>query len=72
MPSFVINKNPQQNGDHEVHNASDPCQNMPMPSNQIDLGFHPTCREAVASAKQRWPGNRINGCYWCANDCHTT
>jgi hypothetical protein len=45
---------------------------MPQPASQIDLGFHPSCHGAVATAKQRWPGNRINGCYYCCPACHTT
>lgn len=71
MPAFIVNSNPQPNGDHEVHNTSTGCIYMPSPSNQIDLGFLPTCQSAVADAKRRWPGHRINGCYYCANACHT-
>ena len=72
MPHFVINKNPQDNGDHEVHNLDAPCNYMPNPENQISLGGHPSCKEAVALARSNWPDNRINGCYWCANLCHTS
>lgn len=72
MPIFVINKNQQQNGDHEVHNKSTGCIFMPDATSQIDLGYYASCREAVAQAKQQWPGNRINGCYYCCNECHTS
>ncbi len=72
MPRFVINRNEQDNGDHEVHNLDYPCQNMPYPENQIDLGYHMTCHTAVDLARGKWPGKRINGCFWCANACHTT
>lgn len=72
MPIFVINKNQQQNGDHEVHNKTNGCAFMPEPANQIDLGYHASCRQAVAQAKQQWPTNRINGCYYCSNECHTS
>jgi len=72
MPRFVINKKPQANGDHEVHNASTGCSYMPLPENQIDLGTHSTCHGAVAQAKRQWPDSRINGCYYCCNECHTT
>lgn len=34
------------------------------------MSAHPSCREAVAAAKQYY--NDSNGCYYCANDCHTT
>ena len=72
MQHFVINQNAQSNGDHEVHNVSTGCAHMPKAENQIDLGYHASCREAVAHAKQKWPGNRINGCYYCCNACHTS
>lgn len=72
MPRFVINVNAQSNGDHEVHNATAGCSYMPAPENQVDLGLHATCHGAVAEAKSRWPGARINGCFYCARACHTT
>lgn len=72
MPKFVINKNAQNNGDHEVHNATTGCQYMPSAGSQIDLGFHPDCRGAVAVAKKTWPTERINGCYYCCRPCHTS
>ena len=72
MQRFIINKNQQANGDHEVHNATTGCSYMPNPENRIDLGYHASCHGAVAEAKRRWPGNRINGCYYCANACHTS
>lgn len=72
MPVFVINKNAQENGDHEVHNASTGCSYMPNPQNQIDLGTHTNCHGAVAEAKSRWPDHRINGCYYCCRECHTS
>lgn len=72
MPAFIINKNAQSNGDHEVHNTSTGCHYMPRPENQIDLGNHPTCHGAVTLAKRQWPNARINGCYYCCNACHTT
>lgn len=72
MPKFIINKNSQQNGDHEIHNATNGCSYMPSPENQIDLGVHATCYEAVVLAKQKWPKNRINGCYYCCYSCHTS
>lgn len=72
MPRFIINKNAQPNGDHEVHNLTDGCAYMPNPENQIDLGYHSNCYGAVAKAKQEWPNARINGCYYCCNECHTS
>lgn len=72
MYKFIINKNQQANGDHEVHNATTGCSYMPNRENQIDLGYHVSCHGAVAEANRRWPGSRINGCYYCANACHTS
>jgi hypothetical protein len=72
MAKFIINRNAQSNGDHEVHNATTGCSFMPAPENQIDLGVHVSCHGAVSLAKQKWPDNRINGCYYCCNACHTT
>lgn len=72
MPQFIINSNAQANGDHEVHNSSSGCNYMPRPENQVNLGSHNSCKEAVASAKKQWPQHRINGCYYCCNPCHTS
>jgi hypothetical protein len=72
MPIFILNKNQQSNGDHEVHNASTGCKYMPRPENQIELGQHLSCHGAVAYARQKWRDARINGCYYCSNPCHTT
>lgn len=72
MSIFVINKNAQTNGDHEVHNATTGCSFMPNSESQINLGAHASCHGAVAEAKNRWPGHRINGCYYCCRSCHTS
>lgn len=72
MPHFIVNRNAQDNGDHEVHNKTTGCNYMPEPQNQVDLGQHDSCHGAVAYAKRRWPQARVNGCYWCANACHTS
>ena len=70
MQSFIINKNQQANGDHEVHNATTGCIHMPNVENQVNLGYHASCKEAVAKAKQQWPNNRIDGCFYCCPACH--
>lgn len=72
MRFFVLNKTQQANGDHEVHDLTGGCQYMPAPYNQINLGQHQSCISAVALAKQQFPQSRINGCYYCCNNCHTT
>lgn len=72
MQRFIINKIQQANGDHEIHNATTGCSYMPKLENQVDLGYYASCHGAVAEAKRRWPGHRIDGCYYCANACHTS
>lgn len=53
MPRFIINKNAQSNGDHEVHNATTGCAYMPNTENQIDLGSHTDCHGAVSLRQTR-------------------
>lgn len=72
MPSYIVNKNKQANGDNEVHvtpQQHSSCS-YPAPANQVALGWFPSCHGAVAEAKSR--GYNANGCYWCAKDCHTS
>jgi hypothetical protein len=67
MPHFCCNKNAQTNGDHEVH--QDDCRWIPEPHNQINLGYHATCKTAVLQAKAFDP--RADGCKYCSPECHT-
>ncbi len=71
MPNFYVNKNTQANGDNEVHRTDG--QNCPTPAetwNRVDLGLHSDCHGAVNAAKRM--GYNANGCYYCANACHTS
>ena len=43
MAKFIINKNQQSNGDHEIHNATHGCSYMPNPKNQEEIGYYNTC-----------------------------
>ncbi|RRJ97823.1 hypothetical protein Ga0100231_005025 [Opitutaceae bacterium TAV4] len=72
MYRFILNNNMQPNGDYEVHNVTTGCLHLPNLQNQIDLSFHPNCQSAVAEAKRRYPQLRIDGCYYCCPDCHTS
>ena len=72
MPNYIINKNQQANGDHEIHNTTSGCSFMPNAENQVSLGAHLTCYSAVVYAKTQWSNERINGCYYCCNPCHTS
>lgn len=70
MPNFIVNKNSQSNGDHEVHNTTSGCDYMPAKANQKDLGWHLSCDGAVIEAKKTY--SQSNGCAYCCPVCHTT
>ena len=65
MSDYYVNKDAQANGDHEVHREG--CSYMP--SNKIYLGAFNNCEDAVKAAKGYY--SQVNGCYYCANACHT-
>jgi hypothetical protein len=65
MSNYYVNKNAQDNGDHEVHIQG--CEYMPR--DPIYLGRCIGCEEAVKKAKQIY--NQVNGCYYCCEECHT-
>ena len=68
MAAYYVNSNAQDNGDHEVHTPG--CEHFPEPQNRVYLGDFTNCADAVREAKKRYP--QSNGCYYCANPCHTT
>lgn len=65
---YYVNKNAQDNGDHEVHELT--CAHGPEDANRLYLGDFSTCLPAVAEARKIYP--RSNGCYYCSNPCHTS
>ncbi|MCA0374486.1 MAG: hypothetical protein LCH84_02380 [Gemmatimonadetes bacterium] len=71
MSRFIINKNVQPSGEYEVHNLTSGCGAMPLPQNQIDLGWHSSCHGALAQARMSWPQAVIDGCAFCCPSCHT-
>ncbi|GAB3003335.1 hypothetical protein GCM10010960_15160 [Arenimonas maotaiensis] len=71
MHRFVISTRTQFNDEHEVHNITIGCPYMPPESHRLDLGAHPHCQSALAEARRNWPPRRINGCRWCARECHS-
>lgn len=71
MPNFCLNKNAQPTGEHEVHNVDAGTHCLPNPENRIPLGSHLTCHAAVAEARRIYPNTEIDGCKFCATDCHT-
>jgi len=66
MPSYIVNRNSQPNGDHEVHKLS--CTRLPDPANRMPLGEHASCSTAVAKAKKTYP--TADGCAYCSPACH--
>ena len=68
MASYYVNKNEQQNGDHEVHTTG--CSWLPNAENRIYLGEFGSCSSAVTEARKYYL--QVNGCYFCSNDCHTS
>ena len=68
MAKYYVNKNAQDNGDHEVHESG--CSFMPEPENRIYLGDFTSCAPAVEEAKKYY--QQSNGCYFCAEACHTS
>lgn len=71
MATYCVNREKQANGDHEVHDVASTKGCLPQTSNRVDLGWHATCSQAVAEAKRRGYYS-ANGCFYCANPCHTT
>ena len=65
MAKYYVNQNAQSNGDHEVH--KDGCSYMPVYKKY--LGDFSNCKDAVKEAKKTY--NKADGCYYCANECHT-
>lgn len=69
MPRYYVNKNAQDNGDHEVHRLG--CSYFPNPANVQFLGIYDSCFPAVRKAKSIGY-YKANGCYYCSRACHTS
>jgi len=65
---YFVNKNAQDNGDHEVHTQD--CSWLPSESNRRYLGEYYSCSDAVREAKKYY--TQSNGCYHCSYACHTS
>ena len=68
MSVYYVNKNPQVNGDHEVHKQG--CNYMPDDLNKVYLGDYLSCRSAVTKALEFY--SKSNGCFHCSEECHTS
>ncbi len=67
MAFYYVNKNAQENGDHEVHKWG--CEWMPIEENRIYLGEFDSCSPAVREARTYY--EQSNGCTHCSSACHT-
>ena len=65
---YFVNRNARGNGDHEVHKED--CYFLPNAGNYIDLGIHMNGKSAIVKAKVFY--QQSNGCYYCADECHTS
>lgn len=68
MPRFCVNRNAQPTGEHEVHNLDAGCGHLPAPQNQHQLGVFTSCASAVVAAGTIY--SNVDGCAYCAPDCH--
>lgn len=68
MAHYCVNKNAQDNGDHEVHVVG--CTYYPAEKNRLPLGDHNSCGPAVTKANETY--KKSNGCFYCCKPCHTT
>ena len=69
MPEYIYNKNRWDGKFHEVHTKS--CNYKPRLENQVDLGWHPNCKEAIKEAVRRTNEHDFDGCKYCCPDCHS-
>lgn len=63
---YYVNKNAQQNGDHEVHRSY--CGWLPDAANRLDLGECSTPQEALRVARLYY--NQVDGCAYCCPEIH--
>ena len=69
MKQYLVNKNTDHRGYHEVHTHD--CQHRPHVNNSVNLGLHNTCREAINYVKRNYAiYTPADGCYYCSRECH--
>lgn len=66
MYKYSINKNAQNNGDHEIHKSG--CPYEPLPNNRYDLGYHPNDESALQAGRRIY--SRADGCIHCCPSIH--
>jgi len=67
MACYIVNRNAQPTGEHEVHNEN--CSRLPDLENQVPLGSHDSCGPAVAKANSLY--DKVDGCAYCCPNCNT-
>ncbi|MCT4631282.1 MAG: hypothetical protein N4A76_00930 [Firmicutes bacterium] len=64
---YYVNTNAQNTGEHEVH--AEGCNHMPSISNREYLGYFDSCKDALREARNKGY-DKVDGCFYCANECH--
>lgn len=67
MTCYIVNRNAQSTGEHEVHTEN--CTRLPDLDHQVPLGSHDSCGPAVTKAKSIYAN--VDGCAYCCPDCNT-
>ena len=65
---FYVNKNAQPNGDYVIHRVT--CRWLPDAENRVYIGDFATSQAAVWEARNYYA--RVNGCYHCCPETHTS
>lgn len=66
LNNYYVNKEDQNNGDHEVH--KDYCVRLPSTENRLFLGIFSTDQEALKEAKKYY--KNADGCAYCCPSIH--
>ena len=67
MDAYLVNMNPQDTGEHEVHKED--CSHLPAIYNRKHLGKFSACEDAVEEARKHY--SNVDGCEHCVPKCHT-
>jgi hypothetical protein len=68
MPDYLVNRNAQPTGEHEVHSYA--CKHLPLPERRQDLGWSSNSTGAMRKAKVYY--SNIDGCVYCCSEIHTS
>ena len=68
MPHFIVNRDADAHGDHQVHDRNSVWGCLPAEADQRELGAHDECASAVRLALLFYP--QVNGCARCTVTCH--